>query len=383
MRSVRFRALACLVLGTMFALASVPVPAQAARVAAGIRIEVIEGEDSVNVIQQGTAVAPIVMVKDENDQPVAGAIVTFAIRGGGRATFNGAQTLTVTTNAAGRAAATGLTPTGPGTLQITASASFQGQTATATIAQTNVMTASQAASAAGSGGSGGAGGTGGGGGGMSTTTIGAIAGAGIAGTLVAVKALGGDSGSGGGTSGPGSSGSGSSGGGTSGGGTSGGQTSTPLTLNGTYSGNTTYVWTYSGGSLSGVTCNHAFGYSGTLRLAITQTGASVVGTMTDTRTSTYGAAAINCSNGLSVPIPGGAAGAPGPVTYNVTGTTTSLGFTQTLPTTPGNGVTQAFTGSLSGGVVTGTLTERVTAGLVDPNIGFSGGWTFSSPATLR
>lgn len=61
---------------------------------------VLEGEDAVNVIQQRTAVAPVVEVRDRNDQPVAGAVVSFAIRGG-RATFNGARTLSVATNAAG------------------------------------------------------------------------------------------------------------------------------------------------------------------------------------------------------------------------------------------------------------------------------------------
>src|SRR5262245_2785554 len=90
-----------------------------------LKIVVIEGEGAVNVIRQKTAVAPLVEVRDRNDQPVAGAVVTFAVRGG-RATFSGARTLSVTTNAAGRATATGFTPTGSGTLQIGASASFQG-----------------------------------------------------------------------------------------------------------------------------------------------------------------------------------------------------------------------------------------------------------------
>src|SRR5262245_34319878 len=60
----------------------------------GLRIIVIEGEDAVNIIQQKTAVAPVVEVRDRNDQPVAGAIVNFAIRSG-RASFGGARTLTV------------------------------------------------------------------------------------------------------------------------------------------------------------------------------------------------------------------------------------------------------------------------------------------------
>ena len=167
--------------------------------AIGLKIVVIKGEDAVNIIQQKTAVAPVVEVRDRNDQPVAGAVVNFVIRNG-RATFGGARTLTVTTNAAGRAVATGLTPTGSGALQIGASAAFQGQTAAATIAQTNVMTMAQAAGAAtasGAGSSGGGAGAGGGaaggsGGGLSATTAGVVAGGAVAGTIVAVRELGGE-----------------------------------------------------------------------------------------------------------------------------------------------------------------------------------------------
>ena len=164
--------------------------------AAGLRIIVIEGEDAVNIVQQRTAVAPVVEVRDHNDLSVAGAVVKFAIRNG-RATFGGARTVTVTTNAVGRAAATGLTPTGSGALQISASASFQGQTAAVTIAQTNVMTVAQAtaaATASGTGSSGAGAGAGGGsaaggGGGLSATTIGVVAGAVAAGGVVAVTAI--------------------------------------------------------------------------------------------------------------------------------------------------------------------------------------------------
>lgn len=160
-------------------IAAGPVAAAQPRTAA-LRIVVIEGEDAVSVIQQKSAVAPIVEVRDRNDQPVAGAIVNFAVRSG-RATFGGARTLSVTTNAAGRAVAAGLTPTGTGTLQITATAAFQGQSAAAvTIAQTTVQTVAEAAAASSAGGSGG---------GLSLTTIGIIGGA-AAGGLVAVDRLG-------------------------------------------------------------------------------------------------------------------------------------------------------------------------------------------------
>lgn len=161
--------------------------------ATGLKIVVLEGEDAVNIIQQKTAVAPVVEVRDRNNQPVAGAVVRFAIQGG-RATFNGTRTLTVTTNVAGRAVVTGLTPTGTGAVQIGVSAAFQGQTAVATIAQTNVLTAAQATAGAaggaggtGSGSSAGAGGLGGGG--FPIVTASVIGGAALGGLVVAQKTI--------------------------------------------------------------------------------------------------------------------------------------------------------------------------------------------------
>ncbi len=156
----------------------------------GLRILVVEGEDAVNIVEQKTAVAPIVEVRDRNDQPVAGAVVRFAIRGG-RATFGGPRTLTLTTNAAGRAAVTTLTPTGSGVVQISATAAFQGQTAAVTIAQTNVMSAAAASGAGASGGAAGAGGAAGSsGGGLSVTTVAIAGGAAAGGAVVAQEFLG-------------------------------------------------------------------------------------------------------------------------------------------------------------------------------------------------
>jgi len=136
-----------------------------------LRIVVIAGEDAVNVIQQKTAVAPIVEVRDRNNLPVAGATVTFSVGQG--ASFGGVSTLTVATNAAGQAVATGLTPTVAGSIQIQATALFQGQTAIATIAQANVVTAAQAAAASAAS----SGAATGGGGGISGTTLGVAGGA--------------------------------------------------------------------------------------------------------------------------------------------------------------------------------------------------------------
>src|SRR5574341_471697 len=83
--------------------------------AGNLRIIVVAGEGAVNIIQQKTAVAPIVEVRDRNNLPVAGASVTFSVGGSG-ASFGTGSTLTVVTNAAGQAPAAGLTPTAAGAL---------------------------------------------------------------------------------------------------------------------------------------------------------------------------------------------------------------------------------------------------------------------------
>jgi hypothetical protein len=120
-----------------------------------LRIVVIEGEEAVNVIQQKTAVAPVVEVRDQNGLPVPGAVVRFTLGGGNASFAGGSQTLTITTNAAGRAAASAVNPLASGSVQIQVQATFQGQSAAATIAQTNVATAAQASGTAASAGGGG------------------------------------------------------------------------------------------------------------------------------------------------------------------------------------------------------------------------------------
>lgn len=179
-----------LLVGALVALALVPASGQAPATRESLlRIRVIAGEDAINIIQQKTAVAPIVEVRDRNNLPVPGAIVTFAVEGGKAASFaGGASTLTVTTNAAGQAAAAGFSPLASGAVQINVQAAFQGQVIAATIAQTNVLTAAEAAAAAGASGgtAAGSGATGAaGGGGLSATTIGVIGAAIGGGALVA------------------------------------------------------------------------------------------------------------------------------------------------------------------------------------------------------
>jgi hypothetical protein len=187
---------------TLLALLLISINPLRAQQPAPLRIVVVEGEGAVNIIQQKTAVRPLVEVRDRNNLPVSGASVTFTIPGGQSAFAGGAQSMTVTTNATGQAAASGLNAVSSGAVQIQVQAAYQGLAATAMISQTNFLTAA-AAAAAGAGGGGAAatgaagGAAGGGGGGLSATTIAIIGGAAAAGGVVAVTQAGGgdDSGS--------------------------------------------------------------------------------------------------------------------------------------------------------------------------------------------
>ena len=69
---------------------------------------------------------PIVEVRDRNDLPIAGVPVVFSISGGGAPFAGGASTVTVTTNAAGRAAVTELKPVNNGAFQISVEATLSG-----------------------------------------------------------------------------------------------------------------------------------------------------------------------------------------------------------------------------------------------------------------
>jgi len=112
------------------------------------RIVVVEGEDAVNIVQQRTATTPVIEVRDHNNLPVAGVPVTFAIQGSGTGVFSGGlSTVTVTTNAAGRAAASAITPLTGGGMQIQVTAAVQSQTLATTITQTNVLTITEAVGA--------------------------------------------------------------------------------------------------------------------------------------------------------------------------------------------------------------------------------------------
>ena len=166
---------------------SSPLSAQDAQspAAGKLNIVIVEGEGAINNVRQRVAREPIVQVEDENRRPVAGAAVTFLLpnQGAGASFANGGQSLTITTDAQGRAVARGLRPNNVnGRYEIRVNASHQGRTASATISQTNAVAAATAAA-----------------GGISAKLIAilVVAGAAAAGATVAATRGGNDSGSGG------------------------------------------------------------------------------------------------------------------------------------------------------------------------------------------
>ena len=115
-------------------------PTAVIRAEPALRIVVVEGDGAINNIRTHMTHDPVVEVRNEQDGVVAGASVTFQSPStGASADFgDGARSFVTQTDAEGRAAAHGLRPnstTGPYEIRVTAS--FNRQTASAVITQTN------------------------------------------------------------------------------------------------------------------------------------------------------------------------------------------------------------------------------------------------------
>jgi hypothetical protein len=392
--------LLCAVMLLVPAFTSAQTPQPAANNA--LRIVVISGEDAINIIQQKTAVNPIVEVRDRNNLPVSGVAVTFNVGGQGASFAGGASTLTVTTNAAGQAVVTGLTPTAAGSVTINATAVVNGQSIAATITQTNFATAAEAASAAssaggasGSGGgatgggtSGAAGGAGGAGGGISGTTLGIIGGVGAAaaGGLAAASGGGSDSpATSTGTSGNTGTGSAPTGPAAPSGPSIGG------TYNGTINGSFTSTGTSTSTGIAPISCTSTYSVTGPIRVVLNNTtdgSASGTGTVD----ATFRETATTCT------VPGldlSPDGQPFPFQFTgpVTGNSSSLRFTQDITQNQNiqgaqvnSRITSTFTGSISGNSMTGTVTMTSTSSVTITVEGFTitgtGTGTGTMPATL-
>lgn len=125
-----------------------PAWAQEAGAIKALNIVIVEGEGAINNVRQRVAREPIAEVTDENKKPVAGALVTFMLPGNGPGGVfaNGSNTLTVTTDNAGRAVARGLRINNQqGPFQVRVSASHQGLTSSTSFTMTNAAVAAAAA----------------------------------------------------------------------------------------------------------------------------------------------------------------------------------------------------------------------------------------------
>jgi hypothetical protein len=142
-----------LVFNCDFGLADPPQSAAVNQISSELHITVLEGEDGVNILKSKMAVKPVVEVRDKNNLPVAGISIVFTAPGSGpRVAFaQGSNTYMTTTDASGRARVSTSRPIGRGSFKIRVSANLHGQVFTASITQTNYMTAA-AATAAGAGG---------------------------------------------------------------------------------------------------------------------------------------------------------------------------------------------------------------------------------------
>jgi hypothetical protein len=110
----------------------------------GLRVLVTEGDGAIIHANQRTAPQVVVEVDDADGKPREGATVLFFLpdKGPGGTFSNGTNTLTVRTDAMGRATAYGMHPNKqPGVFQIRVSASYGGQTGNATVTQ-NIVTMS-------------------------------------------------------------------------------------------------------------------------------------------------------------------------------------------------------------------------------------------------
>jgi len=131
------------VLACLLALGRMPAPLGAQeQPKPRLNIVIIEGDGAINHIRRRTAVEPIVQVEDENQRPVAGAVVVFLLpESGPSGVFpNGSRMTTAITDQQGRAVAKGLRPNElVGQYEIRINASYQGMTGSATITQSNAI----------------------------------------------------------------------------------------------------------------------------------------------------------------------------------------------------------------------------------------------------
>ncbi len=329
-------------------------------VASSLRIVVLAGEDAVNIVQQKTAVRPLVEVRDRNNLPVAGVTVTFTIGAGQPATFaGGVRALTVTTNAAGQAEAAGFNALGSGSVQIQVQATYQGQVATAAISQTNFATAAAAIQAGVGAGAVAGAAAAGGGGGLSATTIG-IVGAAIGGGALAATQLagGGDDGGGAGAATQVAG--------------SGNDVEAFDVYRGSFSGPFLFT-TVSTGGPSPSTCVFTRSMTGTVTIDLRRSGTSGTGRVAGSQTDqSVTSTCILATQPITISVAGEpATGGPSALTFS------------SLTSGPGLTTRVTFVGSFSGNTITGSLTIEMTSQSTFGPATITGSGATTVPVTLQ
>ena len=119
----------------------VPVPKEGS-----LDITIVDGEGASNVVGKKNSVKPLVEVRDEKNQLVEGAVVTFIAPADGPSVVfsNGLRTVTVMTDAAGRAHTPAFRAVSSGSFRLQVSASFRGQMVSTSISQTNFDSSAEA-----------------------------------------------------------------------------------------------------------------------------------------------------------------------------------------------------------------------------------------------
>src|SRR5579862_9748348 len=109
-----------------------------------LNLVIVEGDGAINNVRQRTAREPVVQVEDDNHRPIAGVVILFEVpsRGAGGEFPGGTHSLSVVTDAQGRAAAHGFIPNHTaGQFQIHVTASYNGSKVERDISQTNAVAA--------------------------------------------------------------------------------------------------------------------------------------------------------------------------------------------------------------------------------------------------
>jgi hypothetical protein len=152
-RRMTIRSLVSVLLGSLGAWTGFQPPLLFAQAPAApdtsIRILVMAGQNGANSLKTKTGAPIIVEVRDANNHPVPAAVVTFTAPDDDPSLIfsNGSRSQSLITEVSGRVSVTDMEPVGLGAFKMMVTAAYDQHSASATISQENVQSASGAASA--------------------------------------------------------------------------------------------------------------------------------------------------------------------------------------------------------------------------------------------